>query len=423
MNVYRIELDAGFTLLSLLIFSILLALGNWNPFAPISNIQDEEGGFGLFQIYSVLFVGYLFVTQFSVHKELKFQSWKKYVVGLYLVLLLSTVYWSINEMTLATGIFFLKFFLSISLCFLLPELFIRNKKYLYYSIAIFSISCALIALFFSLGLLDDYTMISNGRVTVFGENANSTSGRITIGFIFLLYLIVRNPLEWGKKRYFLVLLFFPMLMMIMASGSRGSFIILCFCVMLFLFLNPSESKVKKYLFLMCCLLIMGWGIVKIEASHSDFSLFERLEASLHGESGGREALNEYALRIFEDYPLIGKGTIGFTAEMKNRFHEARTVHNLYLYVLATSGVLGFILLMSFLLSLFTKALRVVKKEHLALVVFVFIFLLAYKTGGILTYLLMWYLFSIVITFIDLSYYGKGEVDRTACRLEFYEKGQ
>ena len=419
MSIGRVKIDSSFTLLLLLIFSFLLALGTWNPFAPVSNVQDEDGGFGLFQIYSSLFIVYLFVLRIYTHGELRFRSWKKYMMGLYLVLLLSTIFRSINEVTLSTGVFFLKFLLSLSLCFLLPEIFIRNRKYLYYSIAVFSISCALIALFFSLGLLENYVLISNGRVSVFDENANSTSGRIAIGFILLLYMIVRNPLEWGKNRYFLIMLLFPMLMMIMASGSRGSFIILCFCVMLFLWLNPSKNKVKKYLLLICCLLAMGGGIIKIASSHTDFSLFERLEASMHGESAGRGALNRYALQIFEDYPLVGKGTIGFTEEMRTRFYETRTVHNLYLYILATSGLLGFGLLILFLLSLFVRTLHIIKKEHLALIVFMFICLLAYKTGGILTYLLMWYLFSIVITLIDFSYYGKENFNRIACRLESY----
>lgn len=421
MKIRRGKLESGFTLFLLLIFSFLLALGAWNPFVPVVEVQDEDSGLGLFQIYSTLFIVYLFIIRIHIHSKLRFHNWKKYLVGLYMLLLLSTILWSISDVTLLTVMFFLKFFLSLSLCFLLPEIFVRNEKYLYYSIAVFSISCALIALLFSLGLLENYVLISNGRVSVFGENTNSTSGRIAIGFILLFYMVVRNPLGWGKSRYFLILLLFPMLMMIMASGSRGSFIILCFCVMLFLWLNPSKNKVKKYLLLACCLLVMGGGIIKMASSHTDFSLFERLEASMYGENGGRGALNEYALQIFEDYPLIGKGTIGFTEEMRIRFYETRTVHNLYLYILATSGLLGFTLLMLFLLSLFVRTLRIIKKEHLALIIFMFICLLAYKTGGILTYLLMWYLFSIVITFIDFSYHGKEKLNRIACRLESYEE--
>lgn len=394
------------TLILLLIFSILLALGTWNPFLSFSENIENDNVIGLSQIYSVLFIIYLFFNT-PLSNKLKYFSWEKYLIALYVILLVSTLVCSINEMTLSTCLFFVKFLLSISLCFLLPKIFVRNSKYIYYSVFVFSLSCAIIAVCFTFGLLDDYVSVSKGRIFIFGENPNSTSGRIVIALVLLFFLIIRNPLKWNKKRYLLLLLFIPMLVMIIASGSRGSFIILCLCIIFFLIFNPSKNFVKKFLVLSFSLLFIGIVVMEIALYYSDFSLFARLEDSFeYGDSGGREILNYYAFQIFEDNPFIGKGIIGFVNEMFRRYDETRTVHNLYLYILATSGIVGFTAFCAFSYSLIKKSWNIRKKEHLPLVLLMFIYLLAYKTGGVLTYLLMWYLFAVIISFINLEFYER-----------------
>jgi len=417
MTTFLCKIDSKFTCVLLIIFSVLLALGTWNPFLPAADIENENSGFSLAQIYSVIFIAYLFFIRFFNCGQLKFASWKKYIVLFYITLLLSTFYWSINELSISTAVFFLKFFLSVSLCFLLPEIFVRNKKYLYYSLAAFSFACGFVALLFSIGLLDEFTYISKGRVFIFGENPNSTSGRITIAFLLLLYLIFKNPLKWRRRRFWFCLLFFPMLMMIIASGSRGSFLILCMGIIAFFLLNPLVSNIKKYVIFICSVIVLGIAVSLISSRHSEFSLFSRLENSFeYGETGGREKLNSYSLQIFEESPLIGKGTIGYSKEMSVKFNEYRSVHNLYIYVLATSGIIGFSLFMFFMMTLLTKSIQIRKSNHLPLIIFGYVFLLAYKTGGVLTYLLMWYLFAVIISIIDLELYER-QNDNVVDRME------
>lgn len=148
-------------------------------------------------------------------------------------------------------------------------------------------------------------------------------------------------------------------------------------------------------------------IAYTQQENPDYSLFDRLENSVkYGSSGGREILNKYAWNIFSDYPVIGVGTLGFSDEMMHRYYESRTVHNMYMYILATSGILGTCLFFLFLLSIACNVVRIVKKSSLPLIILGFILFLAYKTGGILTYLLMWYLFSVIISFINIEFCGK-----------------
>ena len=167
----------------------------------------------------------------------------------------------------------------------------------------------------------------------------------------------------------------------------------------------------------CGVILLGIAVSLISSRHSEFSLFSRLENSFeYGETGGREKLNSYSLQIFEESPLIGKGTIGYSKEMSVKFNEYRSVHNLYIYVLATSGIIGFSLFMFFMMTLLTKSIQIRKSNHLPLIIFGYVFLLAYKTGGVLTYLLMWYLFAVIISIIDLELYER-QNDNVVDRME------
>ena len=69
-------------------------------------------------------------------------------------------------------------------------------------------------------------------------------------------------------------------------------------------------------------------------------------------------------------------------------------------------LVGFILFLLFMATLLIKSIQIRQYDHLPLIIFGFIFLLAYKTGGVLTYLLMWYLFSVMISLIDLKLYER-----------------
>lgn len=173
------------------------------------------------------------------------------------------------------------------------------------------------------------------------------------------------------------------------------------------FFRPTNSILKKYLLLIFFIIGGVSFIVYTLQENPDYSLFDRLESSVkNGSTGERDILNRYAWNIFSDYPVIGVGSLGFSDEMMCRYHESRTVHNMYMYILAASGILGACSFFLFLLSIASNVLRIVKKNSLPLIILGFILFLAYKTGGILTYLLMWYLFSVIISFINIEVCGK-----------------
>lgn len=129
----------------------------------------------------------------------------------------------------------------------------------------------------------------------------------------------------------------------------------------------------------------------------ELSIGERMSEMFAGEDAGRGELNDHALNIFMSNPIFGYGDTGFKNEMIHRFGEHRTVHNLYYYILATTGILGAVPFFFFLGYMLIRSVKIVRKNILPTIIMIFVLLLVDKTGGVLTYSLIWYLFSIVLS--------------------------
>jgi len=379
----------------LFLFSITLALGTWNPLVPFQYEMEGQNGYDLSQIVSVLFIASLL---FSPNVHLNKKNKVLIISGLFfLSVLLSTIINGASLMTASTMVFFVKFVLVLLFCHLLSQLFTLSPRLIYLSAFIFSITCVILSFGYSYGFLDQFLLVSKGRVFFWGENPNSTSARYGLAFLFILHFIIRNPLGFPKWRHLLWFALPAIMNLIMATGSRGSFLILLVSVLIYLAYVPFRSKGYKLLLAFIFPVALYFFIDYIARTNQEYSLFERLSESVEeGEDAGREKLNEEAIQIFLDNPLYGIGVQNFQDEMILRFNENRTVHNLYLYVLAISGIIGFTCFMWFLYYLVKSSYAIRRFSSFPLTLFLYIFLLAYKTGGILTYMLMWYVFSIII---------------------------
>ena len=379
----------------LFFFSITLALGTWNPFVPFQYEIGGGNGYDLSQIVSVLFIVSL-LFGLNVHISTK----NKLLITsslFFLSVLLSAIINGVSVITTSTVIFFVKLTLVLLLCHLLSQLFTRSPKLIYLSAFIFSIVCVILAVGYSYGYLDQFLLVSKGRVFFWGENPNSTSARYGIAFLFILHFIIKNPLGFSKWRHILWLALPSILNLIMATGSRGSFLILLVSILIYLVYIPFRSKGYKLLLTFFFPIALYFSIGYIARSNQEYSLFERLSESVEeGKDAGRKELNEEAIQIFLDNPLSGIGVQNFQNEMITKFNEDRTVHNLYLYVLAISGIVGFTCFVFFLYYLVRGSYAIRRYSSLPLTLFVYMSLLSYKTGGILTYMLMWYVFSIII---------------------------
>lgn len=380
----------------IILLSASLALGVINPFSEYSDSGEASESI-ITSVIIVLSVFFLFIKRvFTDRIRVSFPKWFRYLLLFFVIYLISTVIHDRDSSsTMITH--FLKLFLDFLLCYLLYDLFRNDNRIKSISILSYSLATALLGVLYYLGRLDPYIMVRSGRMMIFGENPNSTSARIMIGIIMLIYTMLSNPFQWRKWRYFLAIFIIPELLMVIASGSRGSFLILIICSIMLL-LNETRTTLQRIAVVVGILAVGFFALNKLTnvAIQGNFSMFERLSDLEEGEDAGRSSLNKEAIQIFMDYPIIGCGATAFPDEMRIRFQEQRTVHNLFYYMLATSGLIGFIPFVLFLILCFKIAIRPYNRE-LNISVLLIILLLAWKTGGILTYAIMWYLFSILLS--------------------------
>lgn len=383
----------------LILFSIVTAIGSFNPLAS-GNIEDSANNSSP---VALLIQGLFIASLFTVKATSTFLKTEFRLLCMFgLICVFSSILFSQKTLDLSFSMSIIKLLLCIVLFYKLPQLLIRDPKWLIYSLLAFSITCTIIATLFSLGLLDSYVLWSKGRAYIFYENPNSTSTRMVFAFMFIMYLVFQDPLYWGRMRLCCSVLILPLLYSIIASGSRGSFIVLIVCFGLYLLMMPSRKPVHKFGVIIISVLIALSVIMKISESEN-FSLMERISESIEkNDDAGRTQLSAAALDIFLNHPIIGVGSVEFTRLMDVNYGFRLTVHNLYWYIAATSGIVGLILFGLFVWNMLKRTWNIRHQNPLGFVLLIGMLLIASKTGGALSYMTMWYIFALSMSFVKIT---------------------
>lgn len=374
----------------LFLYSFSLGLGSFNPFS--NNVSD----WSLSYIFLAFFM-FSTICHSNVIGSIK--TFKKEILFLILLLFtlfISSLFYSFTNVSIIT--FNLKFFVSILIFWFISFHFKNDNKIAIMALFFFAIACGIISILSLTGILQNQMSINKGRLILFGENPNSTSIRMALSALFFCYIIIVNPLNFSKLRLFLFLFIFTLLMVVIQSGSRGSLIIFSLgFVIIFLF---SEIKLYQKIVVLSIFSIAAAYILKIIISIGDFAIFDRMSGFFDsGSIGGRKEIWIDALKIFIEHPIIGVGEEGYVIEMLSRNNYFLDTHNLFVYILVTSGIVGFLFFISFLFLILSKAWKSYRAgEIFPMVLFVFIVLTIFKTGGVLTYSIIWFLFAFVNTY-------------------------
>lgn len=182
-----------------------------------------------------------------------------------------------------------------------------------------------------------------GRESGFGSNPNAFAAVLSLGFLAYFGMTFG---QWGsnvqKKIFFLFTAGF-FLIAIVRSGSRGSLLALIFC--LFIFLLHKKSLVVK---IRTFLLVSVGIVVLIVASFQIESVRVRWERTVEtGDLAGRETIFSSAWDMFTEKPLVGWGAVTQYFELGRREGVSqRSTHNVYLWILVESGLVGAVLFFS-----------------------------------------------------------------------------
>lgn len=370
------------------VLSVALTFGSVNPFT----VHVDDAVIGEQQGYTPVLLAICVILSLcnkSIRKHIREnESFIRVLLGFDLILLISGVFYDTS--TINDVLIFLIKLIACEVGFIVfLSYFKRYPSTLNWSLILYQISCTIIVILFFVGALSSVLYYSNGRLFLFGINPNTFSFMMGLGVLYALNdLLYKNRLKIVKAfDVFSILILF---MYIILSGSRGSFLFCGLgCVLLI------WKQLWKKFYLIIPILIASYFVLSIfvKDSSENIALFDRLEDLKQGDE--RDELIGYAFQIFADGPVvIGVGNNGYIQESKERFQEVRDSHNLIVSTLVLTGILGTILLLRFFFLLYNRIRKTHYQNKLAFALFVYMLLISLKTGWVLTYTLMWYVFSV-----------------------------
>jgi O-antigen ligase len=190
------------------------------------------------------------------------------------------------------------------------------------------------------------------------ENASPIWLARSMGISFLagIFLISIAKRDFIK---FLILLTFPLFIYVMfRTWSRGPIIGLFGCLFLFYFLQPSESKFRKLFFMVPALAGIFFFLLR-SSSH----LASRLQSPLTEEWSTAFRLIAWfqGFRDFITSPLTGIGTGSFS--MNAYIGVFKYPHNLFLELACENGIVGLLLIISFVFITIRYSLKTIQNFH------------------------------------------------------------
>jgi O-antigen ligase len=198
--------------------------------------------------------------------------------------------------------------------------------------------CTILAILMLLGVGNVQDPRWEDRDSALGTNPNTLSTILSLGLLALCGLAFGRQKSDLKALFLMAFCSGLLALEIVRTGSRGSIIAIIVSLMAFP-LKKTKKFTSKLGLVLLGVLAVGF---LVWASYSIKSVRERWESTFEtGETAGRDRIFSNAWDMFLERPVLGWGPVTHRAELGSRLGlPFRDMHNLYLYVLTETGVLG-----------------------------------------------------------------------------------
>ena len=371
------------------LLAFTLPFGSINPF-NLSSVQDVDSlvsnQMGIFPVLLALCTFFAVLNKDIFRNTSAVKKLLRPLIVFFVTITMASIFYGLYDFPM---VYLLKLLADIVAFYILSLFFIRHINILDTSLKIYAYTCVLIVLAYFAGFLDNFLFYSNGRLWIFGINPNSFSFLMGFGA-----LIIADSFNHPNARKIeliinIVSIVFIVIYIIM-SGSRGTFLTVLACMFIVLY---KKMESKFYIFIPMVVISL-FVVVSFYHSHQDeISLFERLSEV---EEDSRTELIQRTLTLYSERPIIGYGVNGFNEQLWTRYHDARDSHNVIITNMGMSGTIGVVAFVTFLIYLFRVCWKNRKHSLLGLALFADVFLMSMKTGGVLTFAMMWYAYAAVV---------------------------
>lgn len=191
-----------------------------------------------------------------------------------------------------------------------------------------------------------------GRITLGDFNANSLGlYAVLSSLLFTPFLLdYKNTL---LKRIICFCCLLPLINLIALSASKGAFFAFFISVIFAVFSLkvPIKYKLKMYVYAFVTLLVVSFILLNSQVMGARMSSFVK-----QGDVARNEIWN-VAFNIFEENPLAGVGPVIYREMVTKAYGKMADTHNVYLYILVSSGIIGLFLFMSFVILSMYKLVK------------------------------------------------------------------
>lgn len=206
-----------------------------------------------------------------------------------------------------------------------------------------------------------------------------------LGVIFAGFIV--------NKSYKFIIKGVIVLLTLMMTGKRTLFAIPIVILLIFIMMLSKNNKIMKLIGIslgITMIIIIAYTTVS-EAT----LIIDRILNNRGDIWSGRENFWNYAIEMFHQNPVFGKGFMSFNEYIFNkgfRYYGEKwnyQAHNVYIQLLGETGIIGFILMLLLILVMINKAIFFAKKEsnfcNILLVYWTILFGIYSFTGNTLYY--------------------------------------
>lgn len=307
------------------------------------------------------------------------------IILFYTILIISNI---LNVTISSYSVFDTSMFINIIAFWIINNHFGINQHISEKAILSFSIGSILLSIFylFNIGV----TVSEDSRISLFGDNENFIGVKMSISIILILFIVFQNNLNLNKLRFILLVPIPIMFKLLIETGSRVSIISLLLMVILSIYYLKFKNYYIKIILLFFVLVII---FIAFQFVLQNQLLLLRLYSSIeNNDIGGREVIFLEIWDKVKYYPILGIGQTGY-----NVYFGSGSPHNVFLEIFSYTGILGLVLYLYFLYTIFfiSRTILIRKNKILPFLLMIPISGLL-LSGQLLTLKLGWIVFSYVV---------------------------
>lgn len=301
-------------------------------------------------------IAIVLVTNMLAYKKINLYEYKKLMpVLLFLIVTIIGVIFALDrQVTMNLFFLILQYCIPMIAIYMYVGTSVKNMSNLMW---IISISVALLAF----AVLTNGVETNTGAITLGGLNSNTLSGYILLGTGCTIYLLCGDVKGLEK-----ICLNAVLCMLVVAqfdAASRRGVVVLLFLILTYFhtLFDVKLKKKKSTRFVMVCFVLIGLVAILVNMAEimSKFAVFDRFFGGSSVGDALRKNYQEKAWELFCENPIWGKGLGSVSAAINQHSHS------LYYELLATTGVLGTGLILSWMVYIIYKLILVSKKTSAA----------------------------------------------------------